>query len=73
MSKLKTIGAIDKHFCQILIKPDKQVSSQHVQVAYNPHVLLPASKLGENSEVLVQDIAKLAEPYEEVTYWQLQV
>ena len=44
-----------------------------VQVAYNPQVLLPASKLGENSEVLVQDIAKLAEPCESVSYWQLQV
>lgn len=45
----------------------------YVQVAYNPQVLLPASKLGENSEVYVQDAAALAFPGESLTFWQLQV
>lgn len=45
----------------------------HVQVAYNPQVLLPASKLGENAEVFVQDAAALAGPGERLSFWQLQV
>ena len=45
----------------------------HVQVAYNPQVLLPASKLGENSEVFVQDAAALAQPGESLSFWQVQV
>lgn len=45
----------------------------HVQVAYNPQVLLPASKLGENSEVFVQDAAALAQLGESLSFWQLQV
>lgn len=44
-----------------------------VQVAYNPQVLLPASKLGENAEVFVQDAAALAGPGEHLSFWQLQV
>lgn len=44
-----------------------------VQVAYNPQVLLPCSKLGESSEVLVQDASALAAPQEELSFWQLQV
>ena len=44
-----------------------------LQVAYNPQVLLPASKLGENSEVFVQDAAALANPEESLSFWQLQV
>ena len=44
-----------------------------LQVAYNPQVLLPASKLGEDSEVLVQDSGALANPEEELSFWQLQV
>lgn len=44
-----------------------------MQVAYNPQVLLPASKLGENSEVFVQDAAALAQPGESLSFWQLQV
>ncbi|DBA72591.1 TPA: hypothetical protein ACH3X2_010343 [Trebouxia sp. C0005] len=42
------------------------------EVAYNPQVLLPASKLGEDSEVLVQDSGALADPEEELSFWQLQ-
>ena len=44
-----------------------------MQVVYNPQVLLPASKLGDTSEVLVQDASALARPLEELTFWQLQV
>ena len=44
-----------------------------MQVAYNPQVLLPASKLGENSEVFVQDAAALAQPGESLSFWQMQV
>lgn len=44
-----------------------------LQVAYNPQVLLPCSRLGDTSEVLVQDASALAGPQEELTFWQLQV
>ena len=36
-------------------------------------VLLPLSLFGETNEVLVQDSAALAEPGEELSFWQLQV
>lgn len=44
-----------------------------LQVAYNPQVLLPCSKLGDTAEVLVQDASALAGPEEELSFWQLQV
>lgn len=44
-----------------------------MQVAYNPQVLLPCSKLGDTSEVLVQEASALAAPEEELSFWQLQV
>lgn len=43
------------------------------QVAYSPRVLLPYSKLGEDNEVMVQDVSQFAEVGEELSFWQLQV
>ena len=44
-----------------------------VQVAYNPAVMLPYSKLGEEHEVTVQDASQLAAEGEVLSYWQLMV
>eukprot|EP00891_Asterochloris_glomerata_P004631 jgi/Astpho2/4631/Aster-x0209 len=41
------------------------------QVAYNPGVMLPYSKLGEEHEVTVQDTSQLAAKGEVLSYWQL--
>ena len=50
-----------------------QSSPLLVQVAYNPGVMLPYSKLGEEHEVTVQDASQLAAEGEELSYWQLMV
>lgn len=44
-----------------------------MQVAYNPGVMLPYSKLGEEHEVTVQDTSQLAAKGEVLSYWQLMV
>ena len=44
-----------------------------VQVAYNPGVMLPYSKLGEEHEVTVQDASQLAAKGEVLSYWELMV